>query len=59
MKLSASVDDVAENKTASWKPDRVIIVSSNGFDQDALAIAESKDIVCYEKSGRSFKEVFL
>ncbi|WP_039942479.1 hypothetical protein [Leptospira alexanderi] len=59
MKLSASVDDVAENKTALWKPDRVIIVSSNGFDRDALAIAASKDIICYEKSGRSFKEVFL
>ncbi|MBM9502848.1 hypothetical protein JWG44_21580 [Leptospira sp. 201903071] len=59
MKLSSSVDDVMENKTALWKPDKVIIVSSNGFDQDALAIAESKDIICYEKAGKGFKEVFL
>lgn len=59
MKLSVSSEDVKENKTALWKPDKVIIVSSKGFDQDALAMAESKDIICYEKSGRGFKEVYF
>ncbi|ALO27438.1 MULTISPECIES: hypothetical protein [Leptospira] len=59
MKLSSSVDDVMENNAALWKPDKVIFVSSNGFDQDAFSITESKDIIYFEKSRKGFKEVFL
>ncbi|EMO60819.1 hypothetical protein LEP1GSC133_4825 [Leptospira borgpetersenii serovar Pomona str. 200901868] len=48
-----------ENNAALWKPDKVIFVSSNGFDQDAFTITESKDIIYFEKSRKGFKEVFL
>lgn len=57
-KLQGSVDDVRNNPSKrQWHPNKVIIVSTNGFDQDALSIARKYKFICYEKYGKSFVEV--
>lgn len=55
MKLVQCVQDVRE-ADADW-PDEVWLVSGSGFDQDALALAEREDIICFERSERGFRQV--
>ncbi len=57
VKLASDVEDVRKLKEAKWHPDDVIMVSSSGFDHDALEFAEEKDIICYEKTEDGFEEV--
>lgn len=58
MKLASSVEDVVNGfHISDWKPDKVIFVSGNGFDQDAISIAESKDIICYERTVKGFRRI--
>jgi hypothetical protein len=56
-KLQGAVRDVRENRRADWKPQRVLIVSGGGFDTDAIGIARSYGIECYERTDRGFQRV--
>jgi hypothetical protein len=49
-KLQGAVRDVRENPGADWKPARVMMVSGSGFDVDALAIARTLGIECWERT---------
>jgi hypothetical protein len=58
--LSDKVDEIRNNPNPKqWKPDKIIFVSSSGFDEDALIIAKKHNFICYIKSGRTFKKVKL
>ena len=56
-KLKGAVHDVNENPRADWKPRRVIMVSGSRFDVDALGIARTHGIDCYERAGDGFQRV--
>ena len=56
-KLHSSVDDVRNNEQAPWYPDKVFLVSGNGFDKDALAHADEFEIKCFERHGKKFIRV--
>ena len=50
LKLKDAVDDVREahdEGIETWAPHEIIMVSSEGFDSDALAVAKKHDIKCY------------
>lgn len=53
-KLHASVEDVRQAGDRSRMPDDVILVSSAGFDIDALAFAREYGYECYEKREHGF-----
>lgn len=56
-KLLASIDDVRQHKGAAWTPDRILFVSSTGFDPDALNFARAYGITCYRREGKGFVRV--
>lgn len=59
-KLQGAVRDVRENPGADWKPARVMMVSGSGFDVDALAIARTHGIECWERTATGlFRRVEL
>lgn len=59
LKLKDAVDDVREahdEDIEKWAPNEVIMVSGEGFDSDALAIANKYDIKCYLAKEKGFEK---
>ena len=58
-KLMLAIDDVkdAYPEVAEWCPDVAMIVSSVGFDDDAVALANKYGIYCVHASERGFQFV--
>jgi hypothetical protein len=56
-KLRGAVQDVQKNPRAPWKPNDVIMVSGSGFDHDAISLARTYGIVCYQRNGAGFERV--
>jgi nucleoside phosphorylase len=56
--LHGYADDVKQRGQAQWKPRRVMMVGGSGFTDDALRMAGSKDIECYERDGEGFKRAY-
>ena len=56
-KLRSAIEDVKEEQKAEWHPDVAMIVSSVGFDDDAVALANKYGIYCVHASERGFQFV--
>lgn len=56
-KLVMSVKDVRDLKQSDWFPDRIVMVSTAGFDVDALSVARDHGVVCYAPSSDGYAEV--
>lgn len=60
MKLKGQVDDVMqayEEDIEEWRPDEVLIVSSVGFDIDALRLANNYGYECWKAKPKGFERV--
>lgn len=60
MKLKGSVDDVkkaCDEEIEEWYPDEILIVSSSGFDIDALGLAKSYGFECWKANPKGFERV--
>lgn len=59
LKLKDAVDDVKEahdEGIEKWAPNEIIMVSSVGFDSDALALAKKHEIKCFLAKEKGFEE---
>ena len=56
-KLTGSVGNLRKSPSAPWKPDTVMFVAFNGFNDSALAIAKQEGIECYVPDGKGFSLV--
>lgn len=55
MSTAKDVRDAYYNRRQnSWCPDFLMLVSENGFDQDAINIANNKRIYCVQAHSRGF-----
>lgn len=55
--LHAAIDDVKQHERASWKPARIMMVSAGGFTEDALGVALSYSVECYQPGDNTFKRL--